>query len=79
MKKRKRVEIEWEDTMGAGGWFDPEDLQKFVVDPHSTCYTVGYLVHKDRKVLVIAQSINAANRGAPFSIPRRMVRRIRPL
>lgn len=84
MRKRNRVEIEWEDSIGAGGWFVEgfveEDRKTFVertAGDHSMCYTAGYVVVRNKAHVVIAQSIHGENYGALLSIPRRMIRTIR--
>lgn len=77
------IEIEWEDSIGDGAWHSPADTAEYVKrtvhEDHSVCYTAGYVVHRSRKAIVLAQSLHGDNRGGLWTIPRRMVKSIRKL
>jgi hypothetical protein len=69
------VEVEWVDSSSYPGW------QKAPEKEPITCWTAGYLVHKDKVSLVIAlsssseESINSF--GDTITIPTSVVKKIR--
>jgi hypothetical protein len=85
--KHSIVEIIWQDAgvpedeeTGEGYWRNKEE----VLDYQPTyCYTVGYLVHKDKEWITLAQSDANFNGedliGAPFQIPSKWVKQMRRL
>ena len=57
MKKQlntlKKIEITWIDSTWIGGWSNGDRCKKYGV---SNCRSVGYLVRKDKKEILIGQS-----------------------
>lgn len=66
------VEVEWDDAHMAGWWQDgePEPPEPDLVR------SVGYLVHKTRKHLVLIQSRTEGQHGNRIQIPRGMVKSV---
>lgn len=77
MAQPKLVLIEWEDAQHEFGWLDafPKD------DPdHVMCQTVGWLMVKTKKHVVVAQTISGDDGIAQtLQIPMGMVHSIKPL
>jgi hypothetical protein len=77
MAKPKLVLIEWEDAAHEFGWLD-----EFPADnpaPH-ICHTVGWMMVKTRKHVVVAQTISGEDALAQtLQIPMGMVNSITPL
>ena len=75
--KDKIVKVEWEDAVFSQDYYDGENLQKFNPLPAST---VGYLIRKDRKMVILSQT--RFHEGVHLSdkfihtIPRGMVTKI---
>lgn len=64
------VKIEWIDSAQSGGWHDA-DLVEFPLE-ELTCFTVGLVVHRDEKTIVLAQSWGASEEsefGGLWCIP----------
>lgn len=63
----KVVYIKWVDSAATHGWLRPEEVGK-----HSTeCYSVGFLVDKNKKTVTIAQSLMDENMLGEFlTIPK---------
>lgn len=85
MKKIKRVEIEWADSIAnrAEVWQDIKDfLEDFEDEPFRT---IGYLIRKDKDFVHVCQSLHEtvdgeATRGAEyFTIPTGCIRKIKYL
>ena len=67
----KRVEIEWEDSAFHAGWKARGEYST------SICHTTGYLIHKDRKEVHVAQSwSDCGSVGEVIAIPMKCVRRM---
>jgi len=63
----KRVEVKWLDAITTSGWYDKEEAIKI----DSVIGTsLGYLVHKDRDKVVIAQSAGNDSVGYIFTLPK---------
>lgn len=78
MKVKKRppvVEVEWDDAYSSSAWKDEEAMKAFISNG-CHCLTVGYLIHKDAKMVVVATSIGPDS-GAPWSIPMGCVTKMR--
>lgn len=77
MKTLPLVQVTWSDAMGQAGWIRPEDaaeLEPVVV------HTVGWLVFKSKKKVVLVGSHNdAGDYGDPTVIPTDWVLKIRRL
>ena len=71
------VEVTWQDSSSDSGW------KREVNSELLTCWSAGYLVHKDNRSVVVA--LNTASTGSANShgdtmvIPRRCVQKIRRL
>ena len=81
MKKEHFVCVEWEDSTYNTGYYDKEHPEKF--DPLPS-QTIGYLIKKNRRAVVIAgerffQSDDDIDERHIYTIPRKMVKRIRYL
>ena len=78
------VEVEWEDSKGWPGWTHIEDV---LAEASKACsltqYTVGYLIRRDRRYIVVAgsqadtESSDTAN--GSMQIPRSAIRSLRIL
>lgn len=66
----KAVIVEWEDASAESGWRSMEG--PFTL---SNCLTIGWLIHEDAKMVVIAGSFDPANVHVNqiMMIPRGMV------
>ena len=68
----KLVEVRWRDSATVCGWHDLGEIVKPV-----TCRTVGYLIHRDKRQVIIARDVNKRQWGEAMSIPTAVVRSIR--
>lgn len=77
MSQPKLVLVEWEDALHEFGWLD--EFPK--ADPdHVMCQTVGWLMVKTKKHIVVAQTISGDDSLAQtLQIPMGMVHSIKPL
>ena len=76
--KDKIVKVEWEDASFTAGHYDEEKPQRFT--PVSTS-TIGYLIRKDRKMVILSQDRFYAKGKADgdrgiYTIPRKMITKI---
>ena len=71
------VEVSWQDSSSDDHWQTTVDTR--ILD----CWTAGYLVHRDKKVIVIAlncASVHSNNCcGHTMTIPMKVVTKIRRL
>lgn len=71
------VEVQWIDSSSASGW--QEEIQRHAL----TCWSAGYLLHRDRKTTVVALSCSSAEsangHGDAITIPTVCVQRVRRL
>lgn len=79
MKKLKAVHVTWEDSVGAGGWHRPDEVNEFTKNPGPIVHTVGYVVGKTKRRLVLAMSVHGTNRDHLLSIPWSAVKKVREL
>ena len=83
MKRLKcdRVEVTWEDsTLGHVRWTDLADAKR--VGTRTLCTSVGLLIRKDRRWVVLAtsgQHVSPIQVTQVVTIPRSAVRKIRTL
>ena len=72
------VEVTWHDAAGETGWETLYDAQQADI---IVCVTLGYLIKKDRRRVVIASSIrdDGARVEHTTTIPRTWVVKIIPL
>ena len=49
----KIVYFEWKDAYGNGGWFNQNELKKCVLDSDIWTSTVGFLIRKTKKELIV--------------------------
>ena len=79
MLKERIVCIEWDDASYNSGYYDKKEPERF--DPTFT-QTVGHLVKKTKKAVIVAQDRFYDERGKPDDnrhlgiIPKKMIRRI---
>ena len=76
MNKPKLVEVEWVDSSSTPGW--QSEIQKTPL----TCYSAGYLIHKDKKGVVVALNRSPEalkNFGDTMTIPACCIIKIRNL
>jgi hypothetical protein len=62
--------VEWDDTQSSGGWFDKDGIKDVGT---AKCESVGYLVHRDRKVVKLASIVEyetTRDAGYVHAIPR---------
>lgn len=56
MKKYRKVLVTWHDAVTKTGWEEPADA---VVDHHTQeCESIGYIIHRTKKDIVLAQTIS---------------------
>lgn len=72
------VEVLWEDSMSMGRWHTPEEEETWLKDTQ-LIRSVGYLLTKDAKHVLLYQSQAQQERCAHLRIPSGMVRKIRRL
>jgi hypothetical protein len=77
--KLRRVEVEWVDSVNAGGWHVPHEAEAFCDDPGPILYTLGYVERRTKKYLILAQSIHGTNRANMVAIPHSAIQRVRKL
>lgn len=72
------VEVVWHDAAGNTGWESLYDAQQADI---IVCITLGYLIKKDRRKIVIASSIRKDSERVEHTttIPRTWVVKITPL
>lgn len=58
------VYVEWIDSARSEGWCTRKEIE--AAHEALTCYTVGFLVHEDDKVIVLAHSATKSDAGSPF-------------
>ncbi len=83
MKRYKKLEVTWLDAGSVDGWDTLRSHKKRAMhDFNCPVVTVGYLVKKTKRVLLVAQSLTK-DRGtrawSVFYIPRGMIKRVRVL
>jgi hypothetical protein len=80
--KPQLVEVDWIDSCAHSGWRSFVDARDDSLP--SSCRSIGYMLRRDAKVLVLAQSIDATDEGDErfadvLAIPAAVVRRVRRL
>ena len=76
MKEPRLVEVTWMDASSDDDWKDSDDEPVALV----TCRTVGWLIRRDDKRLVVVQTITDDDgRGNEWSIPAGCVKKVRRL
>jgi hypothetical protein len=77
MRGPEPIEVEWIDSVNAGGWHTPSEIETFSRDPGPTLFTLGYVQSRTNKYLFLAQSLHGANRANLVAIPNFAIKRIR--
>ena len=74
----KLVKVDWEDTLGDIGWKNSKDVA--MLHPW-LCSTVGWLVHKDTKRIIVCSSLSKDGElwNDHNSIPKGCITKITPL
>jgi hypothetical protein len=71
---QKMVLVEWLDTTNGAGWYDLSDI----ADEQPTLVkTVGFLVQKDKKKVVLTASLSEGEGLGYVAIPAPWVKRIK--
>lgn len=60
-QRRKRVEVEWADSVSHGRWTDPTTVKRG--SSPVGCISVGYLVESGKDAITIAQSVSLSDDG----------------
>lgn len=58
------IYLKWLDAHSAGGWYTPEDLQKFLDDEYCIIENVGWLFYEDDKEICLCARRIAWDRKA---------------
>lgn len=82
--KHPLVKIHWRDISAGHNWLDLKESIEFGEKRFDTpCFTVGYLLHKDRKIVVLAGSYSEDEDGMTYNdvsmIPASVVVNIKKL
>jgi hypothetical protein len=77
MRKPKAVRVDWEDSVGFGGWHVPHETDEFCKDPGPIVHTVGYVERKTKRHLVLAMSVHGKNVDHLLAIPWSAIKRVR--
>lgn len=67
------VEIKWLDAETSHGWEEDVDASNVPVT------TVGFLVYKDERNVVIASTVSDKQHNSRIKIPKGMIRKMRPI
>ena len=68
IKNLKIVEVTWHDSCSDGGW---KSLKSSLSGSISTCQSVGYLLQRNRKQVILIQSrSDTGNLSDQIAIPR---------
>lgn len=78
MKKRRIVEVKWLDSSSrAGGvWKDRDHVES---NAPVECLSVGYVVARSKKHIVLAAHLAPAEAGGDMAIPRSAITSMRKL
>jgi|TARA_Y100000310_G_C20694565_1_gene824636 hypothetical protein len=77
-KKYHIYEIEWDDSGGYSGWRDIDACK--AKETPAKCRTAGYLLKKDKKIVLMALSLaDNDDAGDRVCIPRACITSIRKL
>ena len=74
MAKPKLVHIKWLDAEHEFGWQDGNDVEQ--PEDVNPCYSVGWLLTKNKKVVKICQTWSEENHAQTLVIPARMIEQI---
>jgi hypothetical protein len=70
------VLVEWEDAFSTDEWTDLDQLERGCL----SCVTVGFLVHRSKKTLIVAGTVSKDGQGCcVMHIPARWVKRVQKL
>ena len=71
------VEVEWYDACSNHGWYDTNTLKKLEL---VVMWTVGYMLRRNRRVIVLAQAVSDyAKYSELWIVPMATVKRVRRL
>lgn len=77
------VKVTWVDASGMNSWQPKVTVDDWMREGPSVMETVGYLYKRNKKCLVICQTIhkndNGSNMGEPLMIPIKHVKKMREL
>lgn len=65
------VYVRWKDaeSNGGPGWQDKEDLYRWAKEPLRECLTVGFLIYRDKNMIVICETLADSQTGQGTKIP----------
>jgi hypothetical protein len=78
----KKVRVRWTDSTSWHGWKERDAIEKWVNDGPDDMESVGYLYKKNKKVVVLVQSLqlkHGSSVGENLMIPRVCVKDIKKL
>lgn len=75
----KIVKVTWIDSEQTPGWQMRSDVDATADKPCTLCVSVGFLIHEDRRSVLLAESVNPHNYGNPIKIPRIAVKKVEEL
>jgi ABC-type nitrate/sulfonate/bicarbonate transport system ATPase subunit len=76
MKQPKIVLAHWIDPFSSHGWHTPESLEQEVAGlAHRECVSVGFLVHRTKDAIGLAESLSPTGQiGCVTWLPRAAIR-----
>lgn len=76
--KIKLVKVKWQDTMSESDWKDIDEIKKWAKKERAICVSVGWLVERTKKYIVVAGSkgVNDEDYGDFIRIPRAIIKKI---
>jgi len=83
IKKPIIVKVDWIDSATNNSWLSRQAIDNLLEDGLAECQTVGFLVHKTKKMVSIALSRATSDKFVPYadvmSIPRVSITKIKVL
>ena len=72
------VFVEWEDATGLSGW-QKIDVVKEMAKEGCPCETVGFLLEKTEKYVLLAMCVSESGPGEVYRIPAHVIKRVKNL
>jgi hypothetical protein len=73
MTRKRKVIVKWRDAIHGAGWQDSSDTED------DTVHSVGWIISKTKKLILLAQSIGCGLHANTIQIPVPMIQSIRTL
>lgn len=72
------VYVRWQDAeaFGDAGWTDTPDLYKWMREEMRLCTSVGFLVYKDKEMIVLCDTLADSQVGQGQKIPIKWIKEI---